>query len=200
MKSETAEDLSALLFLVPFAASAVYAVYLWLQTGVGPVLPSSVYLTVTRDPYLFLTGAVAVMAGAAIAVSGADAQSKTQKVSTISGTLQKLAAASFVFALLAAWYSNGFLDVTGTASDLLVGRYSIIFPALIVLLSYLIVAPVKASSFTERRFLGVFVMLLVPAAVYEVGKRETVLGLAIGAALLALGLWIFTRGSPEAKE
>lgn len=184
------EDASTLLFLVPFIASGAYAVYLWATTGLTAVLPTSVYLTVTRDPYVFLAGTVAVLAGVLVDLSGFDPQKRRERLSWDSGYLQKTAAACFVLSLLMAWYSNGFTDVSGAAEDFVVGRYSIVFPALVFLFSYLVNPSLKTGGAASYRFLGFLAMLAVPAVVYEVGKRNTIVGLVSAVIVMAVGLYL----------
>jgi len=189
------EDLSTLLFLVPFMASGVYAVYLWAASGITLVLPTSVYLNVTRDPYVFLSGTLAVLVGLIIDLGGTEPTKRRDRLAWDSGFLQKVAAASFVLALVAAWYSNGFSDILGAAQDFVLGRYSIVFPALLVLLSYLVNPSLKLSGAASTKVLGFLAMLAVPAVIYEVGKRNPAVGLSTAALVMILGLYLLLRQS-----
>ena len=191
------EDISTLLYSVPFLASAVYGLALWVQGGLSAILPSSVYLTVTRDPILFIVGSVSVMLGVLVEVNGADPSVRPAKVISLSNTLQTIAVASLILVLLSAWYANGFTDLTGAATDFIVGRYGLVFPAMLVLLSYLISARLGLSSLTSRKSLAIIAMLLVPVSLYEVGRRVLVVGLVISLVLLLLGLGIYL--APEKK-
>ncbi|HKT22550.1 MAG TPA: hypothetical protein VJR06_08085 [Nitrososphaerales archaeon] len=197
-------DASAILYLVPFLVSGVYGLYLWVQTGLSMVLPSSVYLTVTRDPYVFIIGSIAIMLGVVLDLRGTDAAQRRARLPSLGNTLQSVAVASLALVVISAFYANGFINVTGAADDFIVGRYGLVFPAVLVLLSYLITAQFKLSSLTTPRVLGIIALLLVPASIYEIGKRQTFLGLGIAFVLLLIGLAVFTfpqrKGSPKKAE
>ena len=184
------EDISTVLFLVPFIVSGVYGIYLWVTLGISLVFPPSAYLQVTRDPYVFLIGILAVLGGVLLDLSGVEPQNRRERLSWTSNYLQKTAAACFVLSLLVAWYANGFIDIVGTAQDFVVGRYSLVFPAMVFLFSYLVNPSLKTSGATSYRFLGFLAMLAVPAVVYEVGKRNTVVGLASALALMLIGVYL----------
>jgi len=192
------EDLSGILYTVPFVLPAVYGLYLWVTTGLSAVLPSSVYLTVTRDPYVFIFGSLAVMLAVAFDTSSSDPADRLARVGAASDRLQKIAVASLVLAALAAWYSNGFVGVSGTATDFIVVRYSLVFPLLMVLLSYLVTVQVKYGALRSPKVLGAISLLLAPAVVYEVGKRDTSVGLGIAAVLVAVGISLFVRKGKKA--
>lgn len=191
------EDASTLLLLVPFIASGLYGLYLWATTGFSSILPTSVYLTVTRDPYLFLLSTLAVFVGVMLDLRGTDRPARRDRLSWLGAYLQKTAAACFVLSLLMAWYSSGFVDVSGAAEDFLVGRYSLVFPALLFLFSYLVNPSLKLGGAASLRFAGFIAMLAVPAVVYEVGKRDTVVGLSCALILIVLGLFLLLRPGPR---
>ncbi len=195
------EDASTMLFLVPFIASGADAIYLWATSGFTAILPSSVYLGVTRDPYVFLAGILAVLVGVVLDLSGVASQNRRERLAWTSGYLQKTAAACFVISLLMAWYANGFVDISGAAQDFVVGRYSVVFPALLVLFSYLVNPSLKLRGAASYKFLGFLAMLAVPALVYEVGKRNAVVGLASAGVLMIVGLYLLLRTGqkPEAE-
>jgi len=194
------EDVSTLLYLVPFIASGAYGLYLWFSSGITAILPSSAYLEVTRDPYVFLAGTFAVLLGLILDLSGTELQGRRERLVWTSGFLQKTAVACFLLSLLMAWYSNGFLDVAGAADDFVVGRYAIVFPALLFLFSYLVNPTLKLGDARNNKFLGFLAMLAVPAVVYEVGKRNTVVGLASATVFLVIGLWLMLRTGSKAKD
>jgi len=194
------EDASALLFILPFVLSGGYALYLWIINGITATLPGSVYLEVTRNPYLFMAGSFSVMLGLVLGISAYEGQERESAVDLLSRLLQKMAVASFVLSLLAAWYANGFVDISGTALDFVFGRYSIVFPGILLLLSYLVTVPLQVSALKSRRAAGVILMLLVPAVIYEVGKRDARAGIAGGLVLLLLAFAAFvTTGGKEEK-
>jgi hypothetical protein len=196
----TREDAVTLLYLVPFFASGIYGIYLWVIAGISSMLPSTVYLAVTRNPYLFLGGSFAVMLGVVVEVISADPASRQAELKSAVSALQTVAVASLILSLLGAWYANRFVDLSGTASDFLIGRYSVLFPAVLILLSYLVTVPLRVESLRNKKVLGVVSLILVPVAVYEVGKRGTAVGLAVALVLLALGITLFLRSEKTAPK
>ncbi|HEY6283979.1 MAG TPA: hypothetical protein VIW22_08660, partial [Nitrososphaerales archaeon] len=191
-------DVSTLLFLVPFVASGVYGHVLWVQSGISPFLPTSVYLTVTRDPVLFIVGSLSIMLGVMIEVNSADPSVRQAKLASLGNYLQSMAIASLVLVIISAFYANGFLDLSGAATDFIVGRYALVFPAMLVLLSYLLTARFRWSSLKNRKVLAVISLLLVPASIYELGKRQPTLGLGGAFVLLIIGVALFVI--PERKK
>jgi len=191
------EDLATLLYLVPFLVSGIYGFVLWVQSGISPMLPSSVYLTVTRDPYVFIVGSIAILLGVLLEVNGTEPAQRVAKLSSLGSTLQYVAAASLVLVLICAWYANGFTDLSGAATDFIIGRYGLVFPAMLVLLSYLITAQFRLASLANRKVLALVALLLVPASLYEIGKRQITVGLALALLLLIIGLGIYLF--PERK-
>lgn len=198
------DDASVFFYLVPFIASGVYGLFLWVTSGVSATLPTSVYLSVTRDPYIFLVGSFAVLLGAIIEVNSAVPSERGSRLSSVGGTLQTVALSSFVLALLAAWYANGFLDISGMASDFIVGRFSLVFPALLVLLSYLLTAQFNLKGLRNQRMWGIVFLLLVPVAIYEIGRRQAAVGLGVAFILMVAGVAIllvrFRSREPSAPK
>ena len=194
---ERYEDVSTLLYIVPIVVPIIYALVLWVQSGISPVLPSSVYLTVTRDPILFIGASLAVMLGVLIEVNGTEPTARATKVASLGGTLQSIAVASLVIVLISALYANGFTDITGAATDFIIGRYGIVFPAALVLLSYLMTVQFKLPGVTKMQILAAISLFLVPASLYELGRRETALGVGVAFVLLVAGLALYLL--PEKK-
>ena len=197
------EDLSTLLYLVPIVVPIIYALVLWVQSGISATLPSSVYLTVTRDPILFIGASLAVMLGVMIEVNETEPKGRPAKLASLGGTLQSIAVASLVIVVIAALYANGFVDITGAATDFIIGRYGLVFPATLVLLSYLITAQFRLRGITRRQVAATVALLLVPVSLYEIGKRETAAGLAIAFVLLIIGVALYLtpeKKSPPAKQ
>ena len=184
------EDLTTLLYLVPFIGSVGYAAVLWAETGGSLTLPTSVYLAVTRDPYLFMGASLAVLLGIVIEVDGTDPAGRQARVASLGGTMQSIAIGSLVISLLSAWYANGFTNLGGAGSDFMVGRYDLVFPAIMILLSYLLTARFRIGALANRSVLGIIAMLLVVPTLYEIGKREIALGALISLALMAIGVFL----------
>jgi len=197
------EDVSTLLYLVPIVVPIVYALVLWVQSGISAFLPPSVYLTVTRDPILFVVTSLAVMLGVIIEVNGTEPAARPAKLASLGGTLQSIAIASLIIVLLSALYANGFTDITDAATDFIIGRYGIVFPAALVLLSYLLTVQFKLPGVTKMQILAAILLFLVPASLYEVGKRQTALGVGLAFVLLVAGLALYLvseRKPPPPKK
>lgn len=191
------EDISTLLYMVPFIASGIYGLVLWIQSGISLILPASVYLDVTRDPILFIVGSLAVMLGLVIELNGTEPAARPAKLVSLGSVLQSIAALSLVLVFICALYANGFTDINGTASDFIVGRYGLVFPALLVLLSYLITAQFRLEAIFSRKVMAIVALLLVPVSLYEIGKRQTGLGLGIALVFLLIGIALYVV--PERK-
>lgn len=177
-----------------------YALALWVQKGASLLLPATVYLTVTRDPTLFMIGSLAVMLGLMIEMNGTDPAARQARLVSVGGTLQSIALASLAIVLLSAWYANGFTDLVGAGTDVVVGRYGLVFPAIMVMLSYLLTARFKLQALGNRQALAVIAMLLVPASLYEIGRRQIVLGLGVAFLFLVAGLFLLLTRPAPAKE
>ena len=188
--SENRQDIPFLLFIVPFAVPAVYGLYLWAQAGLSATLPQSVFLQVTEDPYIFLIGFVAVIVGASIDVLIEPAESRRAKLVHDSGTLQKIAIVSLVLGIIAAWYAAGF-DLGQGAVNVLDGKYVIVFPALLVVFSFIMLPSVRFDRSQMMTLLMIVVFLAIPLSVDEIGKRDFFAGMLIGLALLVLGVYLF---------
>jgi hypothetical protein len=188
-------DVSAVLYLVPFIVSGAYGLYLWIAGGITPILPSGVYLTVTRDPIVFVVGSLSVMLAITLDLTSTEPAGRPAMMNSLGNTLQSIAVASLVLALFCAWYANGFTDTSGAATDFIVGRFSLVFPAAMVLLSYLITAKFNLASLLSPKPLGIIAMLLVPVSVYELGKRNTILGLVVALILLVVGVVLLLRNT-----
>lgn len=197
------EDLSTLLYIVPFIASGVYGLILWAESGLSFTLPTSVYLSVTRDPIIFIIGSLAVMLGLIIEMDGTEPSARPAKLVSLGSTLQNIAVASLVLVLICALYANGFTDLGGTATDFIVGRYGLVFPAMLVLLSYFMTAQFRFEKIFSKNVVAIVALLLVPASLYEIGKRHTALGVVVAFAFLVAGMVVYLypqKPSPSKQE
>jgi hypothetical protein len=189
-----------LLYLVPFIASGIYGLYLWIQNGLSSVLPTNAYLGVTRDPYVFIIGSLAVFLAVVLDVSSVDVARRGMKIKSISDDLQSLALACLVLSLICVFYANGFIHLTDTVTDFVVGRYSLVFPTVLVLLSYLITIKVNVDSLFSNKFISFVLLILSPAAVYELGRRNEAAGVGAGLALVIIGLLFYFRKSARSGQ
>jgi uncharacterized membrane protein YhaH (DUF805 family) len=196
--SENRQDIPFLLFLVPFAASAIYAIYLWVSVGLSATLPQSVFLQVTESPYVFLVGFVAVMLGAVIDVQLEEPAKRRLKLIQESNTLQIVAVVALILGALSAWYAAGF-DPGLAASNVLEGRYVVVFPALVIIVSFLFLPAVTIKRGQATGLAIIVLLLAVPLSIDEIGKRNFYAGLGAGVALLAIALYLYltTQGRDE---
>lgn len=196
---ERVQDISFLLFLVPFVVSGVYAIYLWAVTGISALLPTNVFLQVTESPYVFLIGFVAVMAGVVLDVKSEDESSRRQKLFAESARLQTLAVIALVLGALSAWYAAGF-DPGAAASVFIQGRYVVVFPVLLIAFSFLILPSVGFKPKQAQYIILLIFVLGIPVAIDEVGKKNFFGGMLIGLALLVLAVYTYFRVQGEKSD
>jgi len=194
--SDSKEDIPFLLFLVPFGISGVYAIILWAQSGLSATLPQTVFLEVTQNPYVFLVGFAAVIFGAVMDVLYAEPALRKAKVVEESTTIQKIAVIALVLGALSAWYAAGF-DPGTAASNVLAGRYVVVFPALLVLFSFLMLPAVTIRKDQTTTVVIAVLLLAVPLSVDEIGKRSFFLGMGVGLILVIAAGYLYLRGKSE---
>ena len=196
---ENREDVPFLLFLVPFAVSGLYAILLWVQTGVSATLPQTVFLQVTESPYVFLIGFVAVIFGVVLDVSSAEPYERRAKLARESTTIQIIAVTALILGLLSAWYAAGF-DPGVAASNVLAGRYVIIFPALLIIFSFLMLPAVNIRRDQTNIILIAVLLLAIPLCVDEVGKRSFFAGMLLGVALLIAAIYLYLQSQMSNRK
>jgi hypothetical protein len=197
--SDSKEDIPFLLFLVPFAISGVYAIILWAQAGLSATLPQTVFLQVTENPYVFLVGFTAVIFGAVMDVLYAEPALRKAKVIQESTTIQIIAVIALVLGALSAWYAAGF-DPGTAASNILAGRYVVVFPALLVIFSFLML-PALTIRKDQTNIIAIAVLLLaVPLAVDEIGKRSFFAGMGVGLILLIAAGYLYLWPQREKRR
>lgn len=193
------QDIPFLLFVVPFAVSAVYALYLWAQAGLSATLPQSVFLEVTQSPYIFLIGFFAVIAGVIIDITIEPQERRRAKLIHDSDTLQKIAIVSLVLGAICAWYAAGF-DPGQGATNVLDGRYVVVFPALLVIFSFLMLPSVRFTKDQLRNVVMILFFLGVPLSVDEIGKRNFFAGMIGAVILLVAGVYLFFMGQRQKSD
>jgi hypothetical protein len=172
-RTELTENISFILYLVPLIASAIYALSIWAAQGLSAALPQTVYLTVTKDPYLFLLGFASVCAAVLIELFGSPDKVKITKLTENVRQLQILAIICIATAIISVWSAAGYSPSTGSILGLLLeGRYALIFPLLLFILALLLN---PASKFT----------FLAPSNL----MRNSSLILLILSPLIFYGLW-----------
>jgi hypothetical protein len=189
-------DVALLLYVAPFILNFVYALYLWSVVGFSAVLPQLVYLEVTQNPYIFLAGFAAVALAVLIDFNEEPPTARKGALLKLSGRLQGIALISIVLALITAWYAASG-DVGNALFNVLDGRYPLVFPALLVLFSFLILPAVKMQGANLRNLLVIVLLVASPAALYELGKRNTFAGLGVGLVLLLVAAFLLLQPKRE---
>jgi hypothetical protein len=187
-------DVALLLYATPFILNFAYALYLWSATGFSAILPQLVYLEVSQSPYIFIAGFAAILLAAVIDFNSEG--SKKGAVVALSKRIQAIAFISLILAFITAWYSASGNLGTGLF-DLLDGRFPLVFPALLVFFSFVILPSVKLQGANLRNLLVIVLLVASPAALYELGKRDTVAGLGVGLIFLLAAAFLLVRGKKE---
>jgi hypothetical protein len=185
-------DVALLLYAVPFILNFAYALYLWFGVGLSSILPQLVYLEVTQSPYVFLAGFAAVALAGVIDFNSEAPNAKKGATLALSRRLQAIAFASLILAFIAAWYSAGG-DLGTALLNMLDGRYPLVFPALLVFFSFLILPSVRLQGANLKNLLVVALLVASPAALYEVGKRNSVAGLGVALILLLAAAYLLVN-------
>jgi hypothetical protein len=192
LSTKNSGDVAFFLYLTPFIANFVYTLYLWASSGISLVLPQLVFLEVTQNPYVFLVGIAAVIFAGLLDVTGEEPGSRRPAVLKLSSRLQMIATVSIVLAAVSSLYA-AHLDVGTALFNLLDGRYPLIFPALLVLFSFLILPTIKLPT---SDYVGVVIVLLLlasPLVLHEVGKSNVAAALALSLLMLLAAAVLFLR-------
>ena len=168
-KAETTENISFILYLVPLISSTIYAISLWTSEGLSLTLPETVYLSVTKDPYLFLIGFLAICCAVLIEVFGSSKESRLSRIETNSKQIQILAVISFSAAVLSVWSTIGYsFDISRTLQILLAGRYALIFPLMLFILAFLLNTSLKFNllSFNNLMKNASFILMIASPLIF----------------------------------
>lgn len=185
-------DIALFLYAAPFLINFVYALYLWSGVGFSSTLPQLVYIEVTQNPYVFLVGFAAVALAAVMDFNDEPSTSRRSGTLALSKRLQWVALLSIILAFLSAWYSAGG-NLGNGLLNMVDGRYPLVFPALLVFFSFVILPSVKLQGANLRNLLVIVLLIASPAALYEVGKRDTIGGLGVSLILLLVAAFILVR-------
>jgi hypothetical protein len=185
-------DVALLLYAAPFILNFVYALYLWFGSGFSAIMPQIVYLEVTQSPYIFLLGFAAVALAVVIDFDSEPPSARKSTTAVLSRRLQLIALVSVILAFIAAWYSAGGDLGTGVL-NMVDGRYPLVFPAVLVFFSFLILPSVRLQGANQKNLLIVILLIASPAALYELGKRSTIAGLGVGLILLLVAAFLLVN-------
>jgi len=192
LSTKNSGDVAFFLYLTPFIANFAYTLYLWASSGISLVLPQLVFLEVTQNPYIFLVGTAAVIFAGLMDVTGEEPGTRRVAVTKLSSRLQTIAAVSIVLAAVASLYSSH-LNIGIAGFNLLDGRYPLIFPALLVLFSFLILPTLRLPT---SDYVGVVIVLLLlasPLVLHELGKSNVPAALGVTLLMLLAAAALFLR-------
>ena len=185
-------DLSVTLLLAPFVLAGALLIYLAFidQTAYDGL--DQIFLSVSKNPYLFFFSVALTLAGTAILVKADDATSYVERLRTSSSLLMGLGVASALLAYLVALSVSGNL---GVASQLMVeGRFFSVYPLILFLGGLLLRVPrvqdLKFKSLLEP----LLALLALPIFVLMIAVSGAGLGsLLFGILFVVLLFWALER-------
>lgn len=185
-------DVALFLYTAPFILNFLYALYVWSGVGFSSILPQLVYVEVSQSPYIFLLGFGAVLLASVLDFDSEPSGSKRAGVLALSRRLQTLALAAIILSFVAALYSASG-SVPAAVLDMLDGRFPLVFPALILFFSFVILPSVKLQGANMKNLAVVVLLIASPVALYELGKRETAAGLGVSLIFVLLAAYLLVN-------
>jgi len=193
-KVENAENISLILYLVPLIASTIFTLYLWISEGLSLTLPETVYLTVTKDPYLFLIGFFAICLGILIEIYASPSDSKLIRFADNSKQIQILAFICIGSVILSVWSVSGYSFNFGRILQILLeGRYALVFPLLLFILSFLHNPTLKFNFLSFNiiiKHVSIFLLIASPLVFYGLWRIHVPWVFLISITLITLFLGI----------
>ena len=189
-------DIALFLYAAPFILNIVYALYLWSGVGFSSILPQLVYLEVSQSPYIFLLGFGAVALAGVIDFNSEAPNAKRNAVVALSKRLQWLALAAIVLSFIAAWYAASG-DVANGVFNILDGRYPLVFAALLLFFSFIILPSVRLQGANLKNLLVIVLLVASPVSLYELGKRNTPAGLGVSLILVLIAAYLLVRSKKD---
>jgi len=196
-KVENGENISFILYLVPLILSASYALFLWISEGLSFALPETVYLTVTKDPYIFLIGFSAICLAVLIEIFSSPTESKLIKLTDNARQIQFLAYICIGSVVVSVWSTSSYsLNVGQFLQILLEGRYALIFPLMLFIFSLILNPKLKISILSTNALIknaSIFFLISSPLIFYGLWLIHvpweglisiTLITLIVGSALL----------------
>ncbi len=161
MKKDSVEDAALILYLIPILLNGGYGLWKWVTGGADLAALQQIYINLTREPVVFLAGLIAVCLAVVL-----DAR-YLSPIEDVDRRVTRLAVFCFITALIIALISTGF-NLSSGLTLFLQGRYALIFPALLMVLSFLFrVRGVSSTSLKGvRRWLSLLLLLISPLSLY----------------------------------
>jgi hypothetical protein len=175
---ELAEDVSLILYVIPFILSGVASLIFWqdYQGSLG-FPPHQVYLLVTKNPVLFIGGLASICLAALIEAWG----KSEETLNSISAKLRIVSYISLFFAFLFALTSNPNPSLSSAIANLLEGKFALLFPLFLILLSYLLL-PLNLSPVKENymQIITLLLLFLSPLSLYALWSLRFAWPITIG--------------------
>jgi len=195
-KSTGVEDTSFILFLLPIIVSGIFAIYSAVTSSVFNV---DTYIAITGNPIIFIIAIVSVCAALLLEIYYIPSNMRSKSVNANARKMQRLAIVTLILTVLAALVALGGAPLPIILGTFLAGRYPILFSALLVSLSFLIVVPLKfqMGQNAATNALSIVLLVLSPVA-YFVGSGGSIPfepRAAVAVALLISGLLLMARSS-----
>jgi len=161
MKKNSIEDAAFILYIAPILLNGGYGLWSWVTEGADLTALQQVYITLTREPLIFVAGLLAVCVAVVL-----DAR-YLSPIEDVDRRVTRLAVFCFITALIIALLSTGFSLSRGLIL-FLQGRFALIFPALLMVLSFLFrVRWVSSTSLKNAgRGLSLLLLLISPLTLY----------------------------------
>ncbi len=161
MKKDSVEDATFILYIIPILLNGGYGLWSWVAGGADLAALQQVYIQLTREPIIFLIGLLAVCVAVIL-----DAR-YLSPIEDVDRRVTRLAVFCFITALIIALISTEF-NLSSGLTLFLQGRYALIFPALLMVLSFLFrVRGLSSTSLKSvRRWLSLLLLLISPLTLY----------------------------------
>ncbi|MBM3897424.1 MAG: hypothetical protein FJ358_02720 [Thaumarchaeota archaeon] len=200
-KSSGIEDASFILFLLPVAVSGIFAIYTAITSSAFNV---DTYIAITSNPIIFIIAIVSVCTALLLEIYYSPPDIRSKKVNVNARRMQRLAIVTLVLTILAALFALGTAPLPLILGTFLAGRYPILFSALLVFLSFLIVVPFKFQMDKNASANTIAIILLVLSPItYFIGSGGSIPfepRAAAAAALLILGLLLIVQNNKNMFE
>ena len=161
MKKDSVEDAAFILYIIPILLNGGYGLWKWVTWGADLAVLQQVYINLTREPVIFLAGLITVCLAVVL-----DAR-YLSPIEDVDRRVTRLAVFCFITSLIIALISTGF-NLSSGLTLFLQGRYALIFPALLMVLSFLFrVRGLSSTSFKSGgRWLSLLLLLISPLTLY----------------------------------
>jgi hypothetical protein len=198
MKSELAEDISFVLFLLPLILTGGYVIW---GSALSSGFNTDIYLSITRNPIIFAVSIGAVSAATLIEVYSNPSAVRETKLGINARRMQLLAGTTIFASVVAAWISSGSsATLPGVLGLFLSARFPLIFSVLLYVLSSVLSLQFKVPAIASNLIVSstsVVVLLLAPIFFFAGTTAQMPVALvAIGSvSLLVLGIVLFAQAN-----